>query len=48
MYGYAIGMYDSFREAQNDVNKLQDSAVAEGVWIRPVGEIQREIVSVRQ
>ncbi len=48
MYGYAIGMYDSFNEAQSGVGKLSASSVAEGVWIRSVGEIQKEIVSTRQ
>lgn len=47
MYGYAIGMYDSFSEAQADVKQLSENAVAEGVWIRSVGEIQEQIVRVR-
>ena len=48
MYGYAIGMYGSFNEAQKGANKLSASAVEEGVWIRSVGEIQKAIVSTRQ
>lgn len=47
MYGYAIGIYDSFNDAQKDVAKLPESAVAEGVWIRSVGEIQMQIINVR-
>ena len=47
MYGYAIGMYDSFNEAQADVKQLSENAVAEGVWIRSVGEIQKQVLSVR-
>jgi len=47
MYGYAIGIYDSVGEAKADVNQLSRSAVAQGVWIRPVSEIQKEIISTR-
>ena len=47
MYGYAIGMYQSFIEAQNEVNKLPVGAVTEGVWIRPVSEVQKQIAGSR-
>ena len=47
MYGYAIGMYQSFNEAQNEVNKLPVGAVTEGVWIRPVSEVQKQIAGSR-
>ena len=47
MYGYAIGMYGSFQEARRSVSKLPEGAVAEGVWIRLVGDLQKDIVSTR-
>jgi len=48
MYGYAIGMYDTVREARAGIKQLSGNAVAEGVWIRPVGEIQKQIVNTRK
>jgi len=48
MYGFAIGIYDTFFEAQNEVEKLPESAVAEGVWIRPVRELQKRIINAQQ
>jgi len=47
MYGYAIGMFGSFHEAQRSVGALSEGAIAEGVWIRRVGEIQKDIASTR-
>lgn len=46
MYGYSLGFYQNLREAQTLVDRLPVSAVAEGVWIRKVGEIQTQIRSV--
>jgi len=48
MYGYAIGMYDTVREARAGIKQLSGNVVAEGVWIRPVGEIQKQIVNTRK
>ena len=48
MYGFAIGIYDTFFEAQNEVEKLPESAVAEGVWIRSVRELQKRIINAQQ
>jgi len=48
MYGFAIGIYDTFFEAQKEVEKLPESAVAEGVWIRSVRELQKRIINAQQ
>jgi len=47
MYGVSVGVYKSYNEAYASVVQLTGNAVADGFWIRPVKEIQKQIGSVR-
>lgn len=47
MYGVSVGMFRSYNDAFASVDQFKNSNVAEGVWIRSVDEIQKQIGSIR-
>lgn len=44
VFGFSSGLYDSLDSAQQAIKELPQSARSFGPWIRPIGQLQKQIV----